>query len=279
MEKQGVRRQEVVVDPGVVGTHDHLGWWGEGPDSLYWLAASLFAAGARRGEKMLFVAEGARRDHRTGYSDLDRLIASGDVEFRDVDDVYGATHDFDPARQLATFEDMVHTALAGGFRGLRVVADNTPLVTGSEDQVSRWLAWEQLSDRFQSTAAVTGACFFDRRLVGEARLATLAALHPVLGGRVREPSFRLYWDEGALLLTGEVDVFSAAAFGRAVSAAPSDGTLTVDLARTTFVDHHALLTLAAVAGPDRPIRIRSARPVVRTVAAFLGLDANTLRFE
>lgn len=65
--------------------HDHVGWWGDGREALYGLAAAVLAAGLERGEKMVFIAEGPRRDHRPGRSDLGRLIARGDVEFRDVD--------------------------------------------------------------------------------------------------------------------------------------------------------------------------------------------------
>jgi len=69
-----------------------------------------------------------------------------------------------PGRRSAPatrFEGVLGEALAHGYRGIRVVADNTPLVRGDDESFRRWLAWEQLTDRFQSKSMVTGVCFFD----------------------------------------------------------------------------------------------------------------------
>jgi hypothetical protein len=47
--------------------------------------------------------------------------------------------------------------MALGNSGLRVVADNTPLVRGSDDAAG-WLRWDSLADRSQSRVASLGVC-------------------------------------------------------------------------------------------------------------------------
>lgn len=280
-----MRKQGWGVEAEMLDVNDHVGCWRDGRRALYGLAARVFSTGARLGDKMVFIAENPDPDDLEGLADLDRLVSRGDLELHRVDDIYGATHDFDPQSQLSTFEEMLSAARKAGYRSLRIVADNTLLATGSEDEFSRWLVWEHLTDRFHSASMATGLCFFDSNLVNDPRRKmVLAALHPMWDG-VPEPPFGLYWEGGVLWLTGEVDFFSAEAFRRVLSAAPGDHDLTVDLSHTAYADHRMLLALAATAAPGRPIHVRGARPILRTVADLLSsgtgkaLDIENVRFE
>jgi MEDS: MEthanogen/methylotroph, DcmR Sensory domain len=55
----------------------------------------------------------------------------------------------DAAGQQATFAAAFASALAEGYRGIRVAADNTPMVTDGR-RMEAWVRWEITADRFMS---------------------------------------------------------------------------------------------------------------------------------
>ena len=66
------------------------------------------------------------------------------------------------------------------------------------------------------------------------------------GGSVQEAGFRLYEQEGALVLRGEVDSFSAGELSDVLAAAPRpDGAMTLDAAGLEFIDVAGTRVLAA----------------------------------
>jgi hypothetical protein len=180
---------------------------------------------------------------------------------------------------LATFEGVLADALEDGYEGIRVVADNTPLVSGDEDGFRRWLAWEQVTDRFQAHANVTGICYFDRGVLSDNRQSDLASLHPVCGTSSVERSFGFFVDGDAVSVTGELDAWSADQFRRILDASPTDSALVVDLSHADFVDHRALLALNSIASAARPVRIRRAPSVVRRIPSLLAVPTPYLCFE
>jgi anti-anti-sigma regulatory factor len=273
-----MRRQLQIDDANLLEPHDHVAWYGDGAADLYLLASTALAAGARRNEKLLFVAEDPDATRLGEIADLDRLLDVGQLELLAIDAVYGAWSTFSPTVQLATFEDVLASALADGYRGIRVVADNTPLVCGDDDGFRRWLAWEQITDRFQAKSEVTGICYFDRGALSDDRRSDLAALHPVRSASSDEPPFTLLADDDAVSVSGTVDTWSADQFRRIVDTTPGDGPLVVDLSRADFIDHRALLALNAVASAGRPIHICGASPPLPKLPALLGIATPHLRF-
>jgi len=259
--------------------HDHVIWYGDGADDLYTLATAALAAGARRNEKLMFVALEPDPDRLTGIGDLDPLLDSGQLEVVDIDDVYGASGSFSAADQLATFEGVLANALAAGYTGIRVVADNTPLATGDEEEFRRWLAWEQVADRFQAQSNVTGICWFNRRALSDERQADLASLHPVCAASALEPPFSFFSDGDAIAVAGALDAWSADRFRRILDSSPVESALVVDLSQADFVDHRALLALNSIASAERPVRIRSAPGIVRRMPSLLALPTPHLGFE
>ena len=186
-----------------------------------------------------------------------------------------------PGRRSAPatrFEGVLGEALAHGYRGIRVVADNTPLVRGDDESFRRWLAWEQLTDRFQSKSMVTGVCFFDHAALSGARRADLAALHPVCSAGIIAPPFSLFSDRDALFVTGTLDTFAAEQFRRVLGTVPVDRPLVVDLSRAEFVGHHALFILAESASAERPLLVRGDGNLSELVS-LIGLATPQLRFE
>ena len=88
-----MRRKLQVDDATVLQPHDHVMWQGDG--DLYALAGGALAAGARRGEKLMFVAQDPDPARLSEVPDLDRLLDSGQLELVDIDAVYGESGDFD----------------------------------------------------------------------------------------------------------------------------------------------------------------------------------------
>jgi len=274
-----MRRRLRVDRADTLQPHDHVVWYGDGSDDLYALATAALAAGARRNEKLMFVAREPDANRMSGIGDLDLLLDSGQLEIADVDDVYGSSDSFSAAHQLATFEGVLADALAAGYTGIRVVADNTPLASGNEAEFRSWLAWEQVTDRFQAQSNVTGICWFDRRALSGERQADLAALHPVCAASALEPPFSFFADGDAIAVAGALDAWSADQFRRILDSSPVESALVVDLSQADFVDHRALLALNSIASAERPVRIRRAPGIVRRMPSLLALPTPHLAFE
>jgi hypothetical protein len=270
----------LVSDAGLLETHDHVAWNGRGGDDLYQLASAALADGVRRNEKLLFVAGDPDPSRLQGLGDLDRLLALAQLELVAVDSIYGATGRFDPIRQLETFEALLDEALANGYAGIRVVADNTPLVRDADEEGFRdWLRWEQLTDRFQAASKVTGICYFDRDALSDERLGDLSALHPVRSVGSVEPAFSLFVNDDVVSVTGTLDLWSSDQFARILDTTPDDRALIVDLSGAEFVDHRALLALNDAASAKRPVRIRQASRLLRELPSLIELATPHLRFE
>ena len=252
---------------------------GHGSDELYSLASTALAEGARRNEKLMFVAEDPDLGRLQEIGDLDQLLATGQLEVQSVEAVYGGSGAFSHTAQLATFEAVLADALAAGYTGIRVVADNTSLAAGDDAGFRRWLRWEQVTDRFQSNAKVTGICYLDSRKLSSDRRADLAAVHPVRSVTAPPTPFSFVVDGDAVFVTGTLDFWSEDQFQRLLRAAPDDGPLTLDLSGAEFVDHRALLALNAAATPTRPVRISHASHLFRQLKTTLDVPMPHLRFE
>jgi MEDS: MEthanogen/methylotroph, DcmR Sensory domain/STAS domain len=275
-----MRRQLAAHTARSLQPHDHALWSGDGACDLYDLARTALGAGARRNERLLFVAIDPDPARLDGVGDLELLLARGQLELHDVEAIYGASGTFSHTEQLETFEGVLEQALAAGYSGMRVVADNTPLVAdASEEAYLSWLRWERLTDGFQAASQVTGICYFDDEALDSERLADLAALHPVRAAGATPPRFTFFSDDDAVSVTGALDLWSAERFKRVLRTTTSDQPLVVDLSRAEFVDHRALLALNDAASAARPVRIRGASRVVSEFPSLLGLPAPHLRFE
>jgi hypothetical protein len=193
--------------------------------------------------------------------------------------VYGVNGSFNASAQLATFEGVLAHALADGYTGIRVVADNTPLASGTEERFRTWLEWEQVTDRFQSQSSVTGICYFDRGSISEERQLDLASLHPVRVANGEEPPFSFFVDGDAVTITGALDAWSADQFKRILDASPGARELVVDLSHVDFIDHRAVLALNSIASAKRRVDVRGAPGIVRRMPALLSIATPYLRFE
>src|SRR6516165_8941592 len=55
-----LRQPRCIDAPTMARPHDHIAWFGDDMDDLYQLAVEALAAGARRGEKLLFYCRRSR---------------------------------------------------------------------------------------------------------------------------------------------------------------------------------------------------------------------------
>jgi MEDS: MEthanogen/methylotroph, DcmR Sensory domain len=209
MRRHGTRFECLRMRP-----HDHIGWTFAGPAEFAILARPFLAEGAAQGDRLMYVAADPGR---AAVAALGDVAGPGGLQVASIAEVYGPSGIVNAPRQRATFAVALAQALADGYRGIRVAADNTPLVT-DQARLEAWIQWEVVADRFMSEHQVTGLCAFDRTQVNVDRLRHLATLHPLSPAASPVPQFRLFADAGELCVEGEIDSFALSQLRRALNA-------------------------------------------------------------
>lgn len=241
--------------------HDHIGWVFDGLVGFDALAAGFLADGAARGERLMYIA--ADPDPAV-ESKLGAAVASYGVTVASIADVYGATGVIDPAGVLATFSAVFVDALTGGYSGLRVAADNTPLVT-DDAGLAAWYQWEIIADRFMSENPATALCAFDREKVDVDRLRYLATLHPLSSPASPEPQYRLFAEDGWLRVEGQIDVFAVSQIPLALEVLPPSTGVLIDTARSRLVDPAAIADLLMLCDAGVTVALRDELGVLTDV--------------
>lgn len=270
------RRHLTTWDPSGLCVHDHVAWSGEAPDALDRIAVSVFSGAAERGELMVFVCDDPDRQRLAGLAGVDDLIARGALQLLSVADTYDRS--LDAGAQLLVFEELLERALADGHTGISVVADNSALAAGSDEDFAAWLNWEATADALQATRPVGGVCYFDHRLVSSERMADLAVMHPVLSADFEAPSFQIFVDGDAVRVVGALDYFCIEKLRRILGAAPKITDRVLDISEVEFVHHGALRAFNDLAGNDRAVRLSGVSDVVRRVWKLLDVASPALEF-
>jgi len=246
--------------------HDHVGWVFSGSSGFAALAGPFLAEGAALGERLMYVAADPGPAAVAGLADM---VGPYALQVASIAEVYGASGVIDAHSQRATFAGALADALAEGHSGIRVAADNTPLVT-DEVRLAAWIRWEMVADRFMSENRVTGLCAFDREKVDVDRLRHLATLHPLSSAASPVPQFRLFADSGKLRVEGEIDSFAVSQLWLALDALPPKTGVLVDLAAATLRSRAVLAGLGRLRDAGVPVTIEGDR------AAFGELRARGL---
>lgn len=270
------RRQHTALDPCGLGVHDHVAWCGDGTQPLYDVAVSVFSRAAKRDELMVFVSDDPDRHRLAGLEGVEDLIARGTLQLHSVTETYGQA--LDPSAQRSLFEGLLDGALADGHTGISVVADNSALAAGSDDEFASWLDWEATADALQASRPVGGVCYFDRRRVPSGRMADLAVMHPVLSADFEAPSFQIFVDGDAFRVVGALDYFCIEQLRRIVRSAPTVTTRTLDISEAEFIHHSALWALNDLAAQQHRISLYGATDIVRRVWSLLDLASPALDF-
>lgn len=204
---------------------DHLGWAFAGAREFAALATSCLLEGAALGERLMYVAE---HPDPSAVAALAGIASKDDLKVASIGDVYGTSGIVDAETQVDCFAAELDAALAVGYSGLRVVCDVTPLVTG-EAAMAAWRRYELLADQFTAVHQVTALCAYDGQRLGQARLAELAALHPLSSASGPVPPFRLFFQGRMLRLAGPVTTVSLARLRRALAELPAGTPAIMDL--------------------------------------------------
>jgi hypothetical protein len=274
-----LRNHRVLDHPAVLDEHDHVSWCGPRVTDFTRLAAAAFDMGTVRNDRLILVGQVADFDQLRIDAEFGRLVDDGTLTVQGSDEVYGDGTNFDPVRQLETFTAVVDEALAQGYDGVRIVADNTPMITGDDDTFRRWLTWEQMADRFLAGRPVVGVCYFDDAGVDGDRLDVLEALHPLTHGRAEEPSFRLFVDNGTVVVTGEIDGQTIHLLREALATRPRcHGELVVDLGHADFIDHRTLQEFGRWATAAAAVELHGVNATLRRLWHVLDLATDNVRF-
>jgi hypothetical protein len=267
MRARGTRFELVGMQP-----HDHIGWVFSGPAEFSDLASGFLAEGAARGELLMFVADEPGGHPLTG---LGSFTKPGALRVARTADVYGASGVVDAGRQRATFAEALAEALAEGYTGIRVAADNTSLVS-SPEQFEAWLRWENAADRFMSENPVTGLCAFDRDLVDVDRLRHVTMLHPLSSAGCPIPQYRLFADGQALYVEGDIDSSAVDELDRALRSLPPGTGVVIDLATATLLSRRVLAGLAGLAATGVDVTICGAPALIARYRAMSGPPGDRL---
>lgn len=154
----------------------HSVWAFRGLAEFHARVGRFLAQGAARGERLLLVED----DPRPGQWPSE-LLEREVLRLASVAEVYGSARLPDPTAQEAVFDQVLGEALADGYVGLRIAADNTSVATGGE-RLAAWCRWEARADRFMAAEPVTGLCAFDRVRLDAGDLRLLVGLHEVRVG-------------------------------------------------------------------------------------------------
>lgn len=276
---QLVRPSGLLGESDGLADTDHVCWVFDDPLSFADAARRYLAEGLDRHERLLCVGAGLAEDFRAAgepFGSLDALTARGALGFADLGSAYAADAVVRPEVQRAFYEAAVAQARDDGYRGLRVVADVTPLARtpGGRAQLLRW---EHLADEFiASGAGLVALCGYSGSTLDEDALADLAAVHPHVRAARHSPSFRIWFDRDRVVLAGVVDTFGADRLARVLAASPVSGpAATLDLTSLELADAAGCRVLARwgcdLAGRGTALRITGEPAIVRRVWQLVGL--------
>lgn len=262
------------------GPSDHVCWVYDHPRDLDTAVGRFLTGGLERGERLLVVGEGMIESLSAAtlpFGGTDALVSRGALQTLTLAEAYDATGRFVPELQLAFYEAATRRAIDEGYRGLRVVAEASPLA-GNPAHRQDLVRWEHLADDLVAHGpGFTALCAYRGDL--DARtLDDVASVHPVVHTPDGVPPFQVFFDDGRVVVAGSVDTFTADRLGAVLAATPVDGERTVlDLGRLDFIDAAGCRVLAQWAQdvcrrPGR-LQITGTSRLVERMWRLLTLDA------
>ncbi|HEY6730202.1 MAG TPA: MEDS domain-containing protein [Solirubrobacterales bacterium] len=260
-----------------LGVNDHACWGFERREEFIDAALDYLTDGLRLDQRLAYVGSepvAEQRELLAPLGDVGGMIDAGMLQLLELDDLYRVGEPIDLEAQLAAYSAATDAALADGFTGLRVAAQVTDLVTEPETWDTH-VRWESTADRVLCSRPLSALCGYQRDRVPEELLNDLAAVHPASNLDDEAVPFHLFGEAGGLALSGEVDLFSSAAFNRALAYAGPDGQhVSLDLGALEFIDHHGIEILAAHAkrlNGSGGCDVRNQPPVVERLCDLLEL--------
>ncbi|MEU6203805.1 MEDS domain-containing protein [Micromonospora musae] len=264
-------------------SYGHVCWVYDDPAALDQAARTFLTAGLAAGERLWYATAGPVEpvvEKLTSTPALGDALARGAAEVVSLPDTYPSGAVVDGPAQVRAYAAATEAALAAGYRGLRVVAEATPLVR-TPAQLDAFTRYEHLVDRYMRARPFRAMCAYDRRELDGRAVAELACLHPETNAA--EAPFQLFARDATghrAGLTGELDETGEELFVTALERAdlrPVDGRLVLEAPGLRFVDHRALLRLCEYARRrNSAVLLRSPLPAAARLAALLDLPGLTV---
>ena len=254
----------------------HVCWAVESSTRFEEWTAECLADGARRGQRLIRFVPQARAS---------TVTAGLPVEVIDPAVAVLDGGPLDGAALYAMLRTAADTARDEGYRGLRLVADMDWLATPAP-AAAELAAYELLLDEVVTEIGATVVCAYRTGSFDAETIAENVAVHPsTLGPVAIEPGFRFHNVHGSMwAVSGEIDLFNADAFARALTVATT-GVSAVRLraAGLRFVAAAGIGAFVEVARsrPDLHIVVEAAPVSLTHCWTILGYDrlVPTVRFE
>ena len=274
--REGVRAQGLVTAVPGAGTGDHLCWVYDDDAAFDAAARQFLAQGLARGERLLCVGKrviDGVQGGATPIAGVQRLIAEGRLELLTVAQAYAAAGRFAPEQQLAFYDAATQRAVEDGYRGLRVVAEVTPLAEEASSRADL-VRWEHVADDFMASGSGMSAMCAYRGDLPSGALADVVATHPLVHAPQDVPPFRLFFDDECLALAGSVDTFAADRLSLLLTTSPVHGPVaTLDLTFLDFLDGAGCRAIARwvrdLGERSIAVELRSAPRVVQRMWSIL----------
>lgn len=237
------------IDSGSrLGTDGHACWIFDQQQEFVDAALEYLTDGLRAEQRIAYVGSETVEEQRellAPLGDVGKMVDNGALQLFELANLYKAGEPVDPNTQVAIYLAATDAALADGYTGLRVAAQATDLALDPDTREAH-VRWESVADRYIGPHPLSAFCGYQRGVLPERLLSDLAAVHPASNEGHPSVPFHLFSDSGSMVLSGEVDFFSAPDLDRLLElACEGRDQVSFDLAELDFIDHHGLVKLAA----------------------------------
>jgi anti-anti-sigma factor len=270
---------------------DHACWVYDDDNAIAAAAREFVVDGLAGGDRLLCVGDdralGQLRRATGTAAEVDGHVARGALAFLPITGAYRTAGRLEAGAQREWYEQTTRRARAEGYRGLRVLAELTPLATDPAG-CAELLRWEHLADDFMASGAgMTALCAYRRDQLPSSVLADVASVHPQVHAGPEQAPFRIFFDGCGLAVAGTLDAFGADRLTRVLTSSALDPpAVRMDLSRVEFMDAAGCRAIAAWAhgleerwGPAA-ITVTGASRMVRRMWQLLGFaELTAVTFE
>jgi len=200
--------EHLTRDLGSLRHGDHLCLPYEDVDEKTEAVVPFIAEGLARGERCVYIAELDQRDvllsalSNAGVN-ASRALDRGSLWLRSPQEIYFRSGKFDPDDMLALADELIASALADGFVGVRGSGE----ATAAQDRGISWSDLYSYEVRFNERFArrpIVALCRYQRAASPPARIADALRAHPtaIVSGRVCRNS---YYEKPDVALAGDAE--------------------------------------------------------------------------